>query len=228
MVSGISKLLKTFSPKGFYLKRRKRALEKKYHDKNLSIGLNSKILNTQIGSFISIAKNVIVRNSEIGDHSYLNANNHINNIKIGKFSSIASNIKFGLGIHPTHLITTHPAFYSNNKPFKTFADKNYFEEYLPITIGNDVWIGQESMIMGGVTISDGAIVAARAVVTKDVPPYAIVGGVPAKIIRYRFDKETISKLLRIKWWNKAEGFLEENFLLFHEPQKFLNKFNDKR
>jgi len=228
MEYGISEVLKNLSPISIYYWKRKKKLEKKYFDKGLIIGLKSKVINSQIGNSVFIGNNVILRNCSIGSHSYLNSNNSLFNIEIGNFVSIAPKISFGLGIHPTHLITTHPAFYSNNKPFKTFSDKNYFEEYRLIEIGNDVWIGQESMIMGGVTIGDGAIVAARAVVTKDVPPYAIVGGVPAKIIRYRFDDKIIKELEAIKWWNRDDEWLSQNYLLFHNTEKFINFFKNEK
>lgn len=83
-----------------------------------------------------------------------------------------------------------------------------------VIIGNDVWIGSHALILGGVKIGDGAVIGAGAVVTKDVPPYAVVGGVPARIIKYRFSQEIIDKLLEIKWWNLPENILKENIKLF--------------
>lgn len=91
----------------------------------------------------------------------------------------------------------------------------------PVIIGNDVWIGAYVSILPGVHIGDGAIIAAGAVVTKDVEPYAIVGGVPAKIIRYRFSGKVIDKFLDIKWWNWTHEEIEENLELFYEPERFL-------
>ena len=87
-------------------------------------------------------------------------------------------------------------------------------------IGNDVWIGNDVRIIGGITIGDGAIVGLGAVVTKDVPPYAVVGGVPAKIIRYRFEQDKIEELLRDKWWNKEEEWIKDNFI------KYANKWKE--
>lgn len=91
-------------------------------------------------------------------------------------------------------------------------------------IGNDCWIGYKSSIISGVTIGDGAVVLAKALVTKDVPPYAIVGGVPAKIIGYRYTQDQINKLLAIKWWNWPLNKIKENSNLFLDLDKFINKF----
>lgn len=112
-------------------------------------------------------------------------------------------------------------FYSTSKQCGvTFATDNVFKEYLkPLKIGNDVWIQQDVFICGGVEISDGAIVLAGAVVTKDVPPYAIVGGVPAKVIRFRYDNETIQFLLRIKWWNNDIEWFKKNWRLMNDIEK---------
>ena len=98
------------------------------------------------------------------------------------------------------------------------------EEGFSVTIGNDVWIGQGVSIKSGITIGDGAVIGAGAVVTKNVEPYAIVGGVPSRLIRYRFSKEQIEALLEIKWWNRSIEWLEENGRYFIDVDKFIEKF----
>ena len=105
--------------------------------------------------------------------------------------------------------------------------KNYRERYGDIIIGNDVWIGNEVMVRGGVTIGDGAIIGAKALVTKDVQPYEIVGGVPARHLRYRFDKKIRDSLLRIAWWNWDENKIADNVELFYKPSKFCAKFDSE-
>lgn len=99
----------------------------------------------------------------------------------------------------------------------------YYSEYQDTFIGNDVWIGDDSLVLGGVVIGDGAIIAARSVVTKNVEPYSIVGGVPAKLIRFRFDKEIRSHLQKSEWWNRDENWLRDNYLLFHNVGEFLKE-----
>lgn len=120
-------------------------------------------------------------------------------LTIGKYCSIARGVTIILGgEHNTHWVTTYP--------FNTiFESKKHIKDHPvskgPIIIGNDVWIGTEAIILSGVNIGDGAVVAARSLVSKDVPPYSIVAGNPAKIIRYRFDEVTIENLHRLKWWD---------------------------
>lgn len=136
---------------------------------------------------------------------------------IGRFTSIAAEVKNAQGVHPigSPYATTSPMFFSLKKQSGiTFAKKQMFDEMrAPISIGNDCWIGQRVFFVGGLTIGDGAVVLAGAVVTKDVPPYAIVGGVPAKILKYRYDEETIQFLLEKKWWNMPVEWLKENSAL---------------
>lgn len=145
------------------------------------------------------------RNVTIGAYSYIfGATQVISETTIGKYCAIAHNCTIGLIPHPTDWLSIHPFQYN----FPLIGDifpgiqKNFTpKKPLPVHIGNDVWIGLSAIIHSGITIGNGAIIGAGSVVTKDVPPYAIVGGTPAKIIRYRFDDSTIQELLNIEWWN---------------------------
>lgn len=180
--------------------------------------------NSIIGEKSRIYRFNIITNSSIGSYTYVAPSVKINNTKIGMFCSIASGVKMGLGKHPTNFISTSPAFYSlKNALGYTFVEKNSFEEYSNITIGNDVWIGADVIILDGVEIGDGAIIAAKSLVSKNVPPYSIVGGVPAKILKYRFCDITIQKLQKIKWWEFPLDKLKKSAQDFSDIQKFLDK-----
>ncbi|WP_287284520.1 CatB-related O-acetyltransferase [Treponema sp.] len=164
---------------------------------------------------------------KIGAFSYTNDNAYIRAVSsIGRFCAIGPNFIAGMPEHSVKSISPHIVFpnydskcaeqfsdYSidNNNMIETIRKKQSkeLEKKGLITIGNDVWIGGNVIVQRGVTIGDGAIVAAGAVVTKDVPPYAIVGGVPAKVIKYRFDKKIINTLLKIKWWQYGPGIMKE-------------------
>lgn len=163
-----------------------------------------------------IYRNCQIYKSKLGSYSYIGPGTSVVCADIGKFCSIAQKVNIGLGKHNMNLISTSPIFYSRkNATGFSWSDKNTFEEFEKIVIGNDVWVGINAIIMSGITIGDGAVIAAGAIVTKDVPPYAVVGGTPARIIKYRFSEETILKLLRIKWWNQSDDILKRNIELFN-------------
>ena len=125
--------------------------------------------------------------------------------KIGKYCSIASNVVVSPSQHPTSFLSTHPFQYLPEEyRFEAKFKPVEFAYSRPVEIGNDVWIGVNAVILDGVKIGDGAIVAAGAIVSKDVPPYAIVGGVPAKILRYRFEPDIVLSLQKLRWWDLDE------------------------
>ena len=167
----------------------------------------------------------------MGFGSYIGAGSNIIG-KIGRFCSIAFNVHTICGVHPTtKFVTTHPAFFSTYKQnghtyvnSSKFQENRYADQHNPVVIGNDVWIGESAKILSGVTIGDGAIVAAGAVVTKDVPPYAIVGGVPARIIKYRFSDDQIADLLNIKWWNWPEDIIASRAEDFDDIEQFVERY----
>lgn len=202
----------------------------KNRGKNVKIGKGSNLggFNTVLEGGNVIGDNVTFV-GEMGFGSYVGGNSYIN-AKIGRYCTIASKVSTVLGTHPTKdFVTIHPAFFSTKKQSGfTYVRKEKFQECVyadeqkhSVVIGNDVWIGQNVLLRGGIKIGDGAIVAMGSVVTKDVPPYAIVGGVPAKVIKYRFDEETISKLLEVRWWDRPEKWIRENAEKFENAIEFL-------
>lgn len=217
----IFSLLKKMVPVNIKWKLKNHLIERK--NRNLKLGYKTSVENTLFGNYNTISDHVYLNNVSLGSFTYISNNTVIINATIGKYCSIAGNVKCGLGLHPSKtFVSTHPIFFSMMKQAQiTFADKSYFEEYNNTIIGNDVWIGENVIIIGGITIGDGAIIAAGAVVTKDVPPYTIVGGIPAKSIKLRFKKEEIAFLLNFKWWDMDGEILRKNFLLFHDVEKLM-------
>lgn len=178
-----------------------------------------------------IAIGTKLENVKIGYGSYVGKDSFIIKSKIGRYCSIGPDVKIISGAHPTtKFVSTHPSFFSTrkqggftyvqNNKFAEFAYADENEKFL-VEIGNDVWIGDSARIMQGVHVGNGAIIAAGAVVTKDVPDYSIVGGVPAKVIKYRFEKDVIEALATIKWWDKSEDWIIQHAELFEDVEAFL-------
>lgn len=202
----------------------------KYRGGNVILsGLCDIAIQSQFEGFNKLANGCSFA-GKIGLGSYIGGHSHVYG-KIGRFCSIAENVSVLCGTHPVNnFVSTHPAFYSLCKQNgMTYAKKQMFEEFAyvdklnkyPVVIGNDVWVGHGATLIGGITIGDGAIVLANATVTKDVPPYTIVGGVPAKSLGQRFDDETIAFLLDFQWWNKSEEWLREHAETFTDIKMFL-------
>ncbi|MFG0636441.1 xenobiotic acyltransferase family protein [Acinetobacter soli] len=172
----------------------------------------------------------IKNNVRIDKYTFINWDSIIYpNVYIGAYCSIGRGVQIGLASHPTNWLSTHSFQYSdvwflNDKNYKKIQRNNSNVEHLLTNIGSDVWIGNNALICSGLVIGVGAIIGAGSVVVKDVPPYAIVGGSPAKIIRYRFSPDIILRLLNTKWWLKnVEELNELPFSNVEEVLKILEK-----
>lgn len=164
----------------------------------------------KLGKHIELAKGVSIRAQvKIDDYSYCSPNTVIfSGSTIGKFCSIGYNVQIGVPEHPVDFFTTSPSIYRDSKA-AVYCQWAKNDINIPAIIENDVWIGSNAIIMQGIRVGNGSVVAAGAVVTKDVPPYTIVGGVPAKIIRKRLTDETIQKLQKAEWWNHDIEWIEK-------------------
>lgn len=160
-------------------------------------------------------------NVQMDRHSFCGYDCEITNTEIGSFCSIANNVIIGGGMHPINWVSTSPVFYEGRDSVKTKFATHKRELVKKTIIGHDVWIGQYVLIKQGITVGTGAVIGMGSVVTKDVEPYTVVAGCPAKIIKKRFDDKTISGLLKSEWWNLSEKQLHKLGELFNNPKAFL-------
>ena len=177
-------------------------------------------------SNVYIGSNNFLFNVSIGSNTYLAEGCNLSNVDIGSYCSIGGWCKAGLGTHPTKTLATSPIFYStqHNLP-KKYINKNLFTENSRITIKDNVLISANVTILDGVTIGEGSICDAGAVVINDVPPYCIVGGVPARILKYRFDSDVIEAILKLKIFIKDEAWIIDHLSGLITPEQLFFKIS---
>ena len=222
MIKRIAKFLVCLKNKIVFHSRCKIRLSNIFRGKTVFEGKNG------LGSSNCIIKSSFGYGTLIGDRNFLDR------IKTGRFCSIGSEIKIVSSAHPTEVfVSTHPAFYSHRYNSLSYVCKEKFsgilmcDDNFSVVAGNDVWIGDRVLIKGGVRIGDGAVIGMGAVVTKDVPPYAVVGGVPARIIKMRFSENQISELLSQIICEKPIEWIEENAEKFESIESFLKNNSEK-
>lgn len=207
---------------------RKYILKKKY---DLICGINVELEDgCNLEGHNLLADGTYIRNCDIGFASYIGRESWIENSIIGRYTSIGPHVQTIIGKHPTKkFVSTHPAFFSTQKQVGfSFVKENEYDEFMnldkkghSIRIGSDVWIGANAMIMEGVTIGDGSIIGAGALVNKDIPDYAVAVGVPAKVIRYRFDDKQVNYLKEVLWWEKDFDWIEKHADKFIDIDEFI-------
>ena len=183
---------------------------------NVVIGEDSFVRDSKIGNNCSIERRNMLFNSHLGNYTYTGYNTVIKYATIGKFCSVSWNVSIGGANHDMKHITTHPfpllpkfGLTDKSKIYKQFTDKK-------IVIGNDVWIASNACILRGVTIADGAVIGAGAVVNRNVGPYEVWAGVPAKKIGQRFPDSVVERLLNLAWWEFPKNVLRQNIDLFND------------
>lgn len=183
----------------------------------VTIGDFTKIIDSKLLCSVRIERNNGIYSSTIGRYSYTGKNTIILHAIIGSFCSISWNVTIGGGNHDYARVCQHSLLYDAQSGIRPDGVEESYDRFSkPLVIGNDVWIAAGAVIMRGVTIGDGAVIAANAVVTKDVPPYAIVAGSPAKIIKYRFTEDIIELLTQLRWWEWPIKKIKQHYSLLSE------------
>lgn len=201
-----SKLTNTKYGEGFKCYRNAVVIDSEIGE-SVTVGDDTTVVRCKVGNNVAFNRRSYFNDSIIDDYSYAGSNTTMNYSSIGKFCSLARNVDIGGFDHDYHKVTTMPMF--RFKQLKGGGNPEVGGKELCV-VGNDVWIAAGAQILHKVSIGDGSVIGAGAIVTKDVPPYAIVAGVPARIIKFRFDEKTIEELMEIKWWKWPEQEIQNN------------------
>lgn len=180
------------------------------------------IKNSNIASNSKICSGSNVLNISLDRYSYIGNNCTIIESEIGKFTSIADNCIIGGASHPMDWVSTSPVFHEGKNIFKKNFSEHTFNPYKKTIIGNDVWLGNSVLVKAGVTIQDGAVIGMGSIVTKDIGPYEVWAGNPAKLIKKRFDDKTIKILKESLWWEKTDIEIAKESLNFNDVDKYIN------
>ena len=185
------------------------------------------LTDAKLGAYTQIQAHSVLEEATVGDFTYCAGYNQIYYASIGKFCSIASFVRIGPGNHPAYTRIAQHHFTYRSEMFGFGQDDEAFFSWRrgePVTIGNDVWIGHNAIIMPGVTIGNGAVIGAGAVVTKDVEPYSVVVGVPAREINMRFSDDLIARIERAAWWDWDYDTIKERLMDFRDFDTFVRKY----
>jgi phosphonate metabolism protein (transferase hexapeptide repeat family) len=183
------------------------------HDGTPRVHGSAVVLESTLGRYCEVKERVLIRSSALGDYSYVERHSELIYTDVGKFCAIASDVRLNALNHPMERVSQHKFTYRPNEYFTgKKLDKAFRESRLTqgrVRLAHDVWVGHGAIVLPGVTVGTGAVIAAGAVVTRDVEPYAIVAGTPARFMRWRFEPDTVARLIKLAWWDWSHEQLAE-------------------
>jgi acetyltransferase-like isoleucine patch superfamily enzyme len=193
-----------------------RSVTLKLSNDHLFLGRRCVVAETTFGRYVRAGNEVILSSSHIDSYTYVGDGCVINRTTIGKYCSIATGVQLGSGSHPTDtFVSSHPIFYLYRPVFGwDYVVSDHAPEYAPTVVGNDVWIGTRATIRDGVRIGDGVVIGAGALVLNDLEPFGIYVGIPAKLVRFRFEPAQVAFLKHCQWWNRDEAWIRKNAAKF--------------
>lgn len=223
MNNRVKQVLSNLMPSGARRVLQRRSLQKKHGLRSLGPEFDYWIADNNIfGSNCRLGGPAYVAGSSLGDYSYIEVGCRVSMTDIGRFCSIGPYSAIGLAEHPDDYVSTHPYFYRSLPHIGyDLVRKDQHQDLIRTKLGHDVWIGHGAIVKGGVNIGHGAIVGAGAVVTQDVLPYAVVAGVPARLLRYRFEPRIVDALLESRWWDRDLDWLRKHVNEMRDIEAFM-------
>ncbi|WP_182087147.1 DapH/DapD/GlmU-related protein [Aureimonas sp. ME7] len=205
--------------------------ELRFRDDEPRIHPSAELKGTRLGRHCDIGPRVVLRDVTLGDYSYFERGGEATHAAIGKFCSIAAQVRLNALEHPIERVTTHKITYRPNEYFRFLGVDDAFRErrlQRRVEVGHDVWIGHGAVILPGVSVGHGAVIGAGAVVTRDVAPYLVAAGVPARPLRPRFPAEIVERFLRLAWWDWPRERLFDAIpdMQTLSPEHFLARWED--
>ncbi len=205
----------------------------RFRDPEPRIHPTAELKGCRLGRYVVVGERVVLREVTVGDFSYFERHGEAIYTQVGRFCSIAANTRINALDHPMERVTTHKVSYRPNEYFRYLGVDDAFREQRRakrVTIANDVWIGHGAVVMPGINVGDGAVIGANAVVTRDVEPFAIVAGVPARHLRWRFSEAIRRRIADLAWWNSSPSDLVDMVpdMQAMAVEAFLDKWEGRR